>query len=321
MAAEHSKCARGALFIPLRRLVCLTVAGLALALLVLAAAGCGGASSHQVDLIGVSTRDGDYAIFGMTATGEDQHRLTDERGDGSTFADLQFQTDPAWSPDGMKIAFASAREGSFDIYVMNADGSGTKRLTSDPENEQQPAWSPDGRSIAYARGGKSDRLYVMNADGSSQHRVTHDTAAESDPAWSPDGSTIAYSRVSPGTENKEIWLVTAAGTNRRQLTKTGWAAYSPAWSPDGARIAYSANVGGAKFAIFTVTPKGTGTRRVVAGAEDVFEPAFSPDGKQLAYYVDGAIGVRDGAGAETLITDPDDNTSSPAWNPKPVPTS
>ena len=285
------------------------------AIVVAAAAGCGGGSSAAVDVIGVSSRDGDYAIYGMTATGADQHRLTKERGDPSTFAGIQFQVDPAWSPDGTKIAFASAREGSFDIYVMSANGSDSKRLTSSTANEQQPAWSPDGKTIAYSRGTKSDRLYVMNADGSDQRRLTDDDAPESEPAWSPDGTTIAYSRVSPGTENKEIWLVDATGKNRRQLTKTGWAAYSPAWSPDGTRVAYSANVGGAHFAIYTVGAKGTGTRRVVGGEQDVFEPAFSPDGRELAYYVDGAIGVRDASGKETLITDPDDNTSGPAWKP------
>ena len=92
--------------------------------------GCGGSGSSGDDIAFVSSRDGDYAIYLMEADGSGQERLTDERGDTSTAEGVQFQTDPAWSPDGTRIAFASAREGSFDIYVMNADGTGTTRLTS-----------------------------------------------------------------------------------------------------------------------------------------------------------------------------------------------
>ena len=124
--------------------------------------GCGGSGSSHGDAIAfVSTRDGDYAVYGMNADGSDQGRLTDEHGDTSTPAGTTFQIAPAYSPDGTTIAFASAREGSLDLYAMDADGSGTRRLTTGPSNESEPAWSPDGAQIAYQNDVNGDHVFVM----------------------------------------------------------------------------------------------------------------------------------------------------------------
>jgi hypothetical protein len=80
---------------------------------------------------------------------------------------------PAWSPDGRKIAFVSERDRNYGIYVMNADGSGQRRLTGNADPNAGQAWSPDGRKIAFLRpGGRTSELYVMNADGSGQRRLT-----------------------------------------------------------------------------------------------------------------------------------------------------
>lgn len=283
----------------------------------LLAAGCGGSGQAGDDIAFVSSRDGDYAIYVMAADGSNERRLTDERGDISTPAGVQFQTDPAWSPDGTRIAFASAREGSFDIYVMNADGTGTTRLTSTDENDQGPTWSPDGSRIAFARTDDLQHVYVMNADGTGVRRLTDDVAEEAEPAWSPDGRSIAYTRRLGDTDLLEIWIAGADGENRRQVTKIGAGAYGPAWSPDGDLLAFAANPGGARFGIFTIGADGASVRRVVAGPEDDFEPAFSPDGKSLAYSAGGAIHVLDAEGEATELTDPADNDSNPVWRPVP----
>jgi Tol biopolymer transport system component len=91
-----------------------------------------------------SFRDGNNEIYTMNADGSSQTRLTN-----NTASD----TDPAWSPDGTKIAFATDRDRSnftYEVYTMNADGSGQTRLTGDSLNDQSPAWSPDGTKIAFA---------------------------------------------------------------------------------------------------------------------------------------------------------------------------
>src|ERR1051325_4364614 len=97
---------------------------------------------------------------------------------------------PAWSPDGAKIAFGrTASPVKSQIYVMNADGSNSIRITNNSASDSQPSWSPDGTKIAFVsdRDGNSE-IYVMNADGSNQTRLTNNSEFEFDPAWSPDGT-------------------------------------------------------------------------------------------------------------------------------------
>ena len=80
--------------------------------------------------------------------------------------------DPAWSPDGRKIAFVSKRDGNSEVYVMNANGKGQRNLTRNPAFDADPAWSPDGRKIAFASNRDGNYgVYVMNADGSGQQRL------------------------------------------------------------------------------------------------------------------------------------------------------
>ena len=289
--------------------------GAALVLAPLLLSSCGGSNGSDPDLVFVSTRDGEYAIYGMSATGEDQRRLTDAEIDPSTPQGLLFQTEPAWSPDGSTIVFSSKRSGASSLYAMGVDGSGTRRLTSTKDDDGQPAWSPDGKRIVFARGA-APRLFLVDADGAGARRLTDDEVDETEPAWSPDGELIAYSRRDPGTSIRELWVVRPDGSQGRRVTKLSGIVLAPSWSPDGSRIAFAANIRDGGFDIYTIGSDGKDMRPVTSG-EDAFEPAWSPDGKTIAFTEGGAIVAIDvESGEERTLTDPEDNDSSPTWNPK-----
>src|SRR5205085_11881960 len=105
---------------------------------------------------------------------------------------------PKWSPNSSRIVFQSDRDNSFSesyqIYVMNADGSGQTRLTYSGADDSLPVWSPDGSKIAFQslRNGTNYQVYATNADGSNQINVSNSNSNDGQPSWSPDGTRIAF---------------------------------------------------------------------------------------------------------------------------------
>ncbi len=292
--------------------------GIALLAAVASLAGCGGGGEKGSDIAFVSTRDGDYAIFAMAGDGGGQHRLTSHDVDVSSPQALFFQIDPAWSPDGSRIAFSSRRSGTFDIYVMSADGTGTRRLTSGKAVDAHPSFSPDGRRIVFAR--DSD-IYVMAADGTGLRQISGVEAEDGEPAWSPDGKWIAYVRRASGETAKELWLMRPDGSEAHALTTLGGDVLQPAWSPDGSRIAFSTKeASGSFYELRTIGVDGKDVREVVPTASDNFAPSWSPDGERIAYVEDGAVfSVELGGGDAERLTSQDSNDATPVWNPQPPP--
>jgi dipeptidyl aminopeptidase/acylaminoacyl peptidase len=162
----------------------------------------------------------------MNADGGDQTRLLNDQPFDS------YSDEPAWSPDGARIAFTRGRDISDqlipdEIYLMNADGSSPENLTktkAPAEYEQSPAWSPDGLRIAFAR---ASDINVMNADGSAIVNITNTIDSdEFDPSWQPLSPTgCAGSVVSPTSQSFEA----NGGTGGVDVTagsECGWTALS-----------------------------------------------------------------------------------------------
>jgi Tol biopolymer transport system component len=276
----------------------------------LAVVGCGTSAAPRTELLFVSTRDGDYAIYG--AGGGHEHRLTKGRGNPSSLEGLFSAIEPAWSLDGRLIAFASRRDGRSHIYVMRADGTSVRRLTDAASDDHSPTWSPDRSQIAFARG---EELFVVASAGGPAHRISRGAGGEAgDPAWSPDGKLIAYDYRPSGLTIREIWVIGAGGGRPRPVTKLRALSMLPSWSPGGRDIAFQSNVRERHFEIYSIALDGSGLRRETRSPIDTIDPAWSPNGREIAFSRDGAIWAVDRTGHERKVTS-GGNDSAPVWRP------
>jgi Tol biopolymer transport system component len=171
---------------------------------------------------------------------------------------------PAWSPDGRSIAFISNRSGRSEIYVMNADGSGQRRLTRAAATEFGPVWSPDGSMIAFRRQRGDDwhyhdDIFVINADGTGLRRLTHNAVDDSDPIWSPDGLRIFFQSQRDGDD--EIYVMNADGSGQRNLTRNPAYDSGLSLSPDGREIAFVSTRDGFQE-VFVMNADGTDQRKL-----------------------------------------------------------
>jgi len=203
-----------------------------------------------------SNPEGDSEVYLMNADGSDHRNLTNTAGAVS-------DENPHFSPDGQQIAFTSFgkqpsnAEGDFEVYLMNADGSGQRNLTNNPAlSEFASDFSSDGREIAFSSFGiqpsnpEGDfEIYLMNADGADHRNLTNTAGGISDfdATLSPDGESVAY--VSAGVQasnpegDDEIYAINADGTGRRNLTDTANGVQDdfPDFAPNGMKIAYTSD--------------------------------------------------------------------------------
>ncbi|HEV2863086.1 MAG TPA: LpqB family beta-propeller domain-containing protein [Pyrinomonadaceae bacterium] len=222
-----------------------------------------------------------------------------------------------------KIAFERIINGSSDIFVMNADGTGESNITETPFSESQAAWSPDGSKLVFVRApqvaGETVDLYVMDADGHNLKRLTSDDAIERFPAWSPDGTRIAYARTEAQGGFEQIYTVTADGFELKNLTAGLRGDHShPTWSPDAKRVAFassSATMNG--YEIWAMDSDGTRHTQLTTNEFAwSLSPAWSPDGRAIAFRRNSEIMTLDlQTGVEKNLTNSPFDEDTPEWSP------
>ncbi len=226
----------------------------------------------------------------------------------------------ARAPRTEKIAFSSNRDGAWDIYIMNPDGSDQVNLTRHKASDFSPVWSPTGEHILFVsnRDGRHD-LFLMDADGRNVRRVFKKMAQRIEPTWAPDGQRIAYHAEMP---QWSIQTGTIHGIGGVQVALAEAQGGNPSWSPDGEEIAFVAGEGSRR--IYIVELSSRTVRAFLPNQQPwMYGPAWSPDGTKLAFsWLKWGLGAkntihvanRNGSGLKQ-IGKPVLGIFQPAWSP------
>jgi hypothetical protein len=207
--------------------------------------------------------------------------------------------EPAWSPDGRRIAFTRAGE----IYVVDADGRNARRLTTMAQPGAFPAWSPDGRTIAFAR---TRDVFSVPSRGGPVRRLTRSPKPwlmRTTPAYSPNGRTIAITATTDAY-NSDVFLMRPDGSNLRRLTRSQGThdrlgeEHAPDFSPDGRRIVFVSNRDG-NAELYSIGVDGRDERRLTRTPRvDEEAPRYSSDGTRILFTDDGRIAHMRAAGGD-----------------------
>jgi TolB protein len=194
---------------------------------------------------------------------------------------------------------------SYDLFVVNTDGTGLTQLTDTPGYDAEATISPKGDRMVFTstRGGDLD-LWTMNLDGSDARQITNRAGYDGGAFFSPDGSKIVWRAHYPAEGEElddynallaeglirpttlELWVANADGTDARQITSNGKANFAPYFHPSGQKVLFSSNMDdpqGRMFDVYMINVDGTGLERITHTDDFDGFPMFSPDGRYLVW--------------------------------------
>ena len=225
--------------------------------------------------------DGETLAFGVAGTAGG---LFVANADGSGVHRISEGSQPAWSPDGARIAYR-AEDG--EIHVMSVRGTDDVTLTHVGDTAD-PDWSADGQTLAFVGPGpKGHRagtdVYTSTVDGSLVANITSHPALDAEPAWSPTGGSILFRTdrrmtADDGPSRERLYVMNAEGGNLIRITEDTTVTASPVWSSDGARIAFDDGT-----SVFVADADGSNITRVVEG----LHPAWRPNVERSGTTADG----------------------------------
>lgn len=224
---------------------------------------------------------------------------------------------PAWSPDGIRLAYVSFEDKRSKVYVQNLTDGRRELLAEFTGINSAPAWSPDGQRLALtlSRDGNAE-IYIMRMDTRALTRLTFDAAIDTEASWSPDGRDIIFTSDRAGSP--QIYRMNASGGSAERLTFDGDYNARASYAADGKSITFvSRNQGGYRIAVMRLDNK---TQQVLTDTSLDESPSFAPNGRMIIYATEvRGRGVLASVSADGRVRQlykfEEGDIREPAWSP------